>query len=299
LRQRFTDSSKISQNSEVSKEKIKMKKKIYAVTGYRGKIGSLLTQRANFVPLECDVTDQMSIKHALNLVEVTHGKVDGIINCAAISSIKECEEDYEKAKEVNANGLKNLHRVFGERVLCISSDHVFDGTPELKDEESDQNPVNAYGTTKFGAEAISYAFSGKTIRLSRTVSITDPDIYQYLYDITNELPVEVPNFIFRNYTTRQQAVDGIVHFVRNWDTMPEVVNYGNLSRVSMWQLVHSLVKHLKFDADRLVIQRNWEIGGECPRPFYGGFSTYRAESLKFPVYYLGDTVSGLRDEYYD
>lgn len=270
-------------------------KKTYGVTGYKGKIGSLLTQRANFVPMDCDVTDQMSIKHTLNFLP----KLDVIVNCAAISPIAECENDYEKALEVNHNGLKNLHRVCGDRVLCISSDHVFDGTPELKYEDSDTNPINAYGLTKVGAEGVSYAFGGKVLRLSRTVSITDHDLYQYLYDVTNDTPIEVPDFIFRNYTSRKQAVDGIVHFVRNWDSMPEIVNYGSLSRTSMWHLVHSLVKHLKFDADRLVIQRNWEIDGEHPRPFYGGFSTSLAEKYKFPEFYLGDTVSNLVDEYYD
>ena len=125
-----------------------------AVVGHHGKLGSLLVQKPNFVPLPCDVTDINDVEFMLSQLEKLYN-IDLIINCAAVSSIPDCEENYDHAIAVNVNGLDNLHTVFGRRVLNISSDYVFSGSladGELPTEKSDPDPINAYGFTKMGAE---------------------------------------------------------------------------------------------------------------------------------------------------
>ena len=154
------------------------------VVGFSGKLGSLLIQRDGFVPLNCDITDINTIEEPAYNILGEEWDFGVVVNLAAISSVDECEEDYEKALKVNRTGLINLHKVLGDRVLNISSDQVFSGKSLfLPNEKTAPAPINAYGFSKLGAEAASQAFGGKTLRLSRTVSLNDPDIDMYLTNL--------------------------------------------------------------------------------------------------------------------
>lgn len=262
-----------------------------AVTGYTGKLGSLLVQRPNFVPLECDITDVADIQFWLDKA----GGIDIIVNCASISSITKCEDNYDNAIQVNVRGLDNLHHVFGDRVLNISSDHVFNGNfgedEELPTEETDPDPINAYGFTKMGAEAVSQANEGKTIRLSRTVSWDDKDI------AIPKWLTEVPMFFYRNYIHRQFAVDGIEYFANNYDRMPEIVHYAGTTNLSQYDFMGKLLEAVGIKS--ILISPKTIYSNDPPRPQYGGFSVALAQSLGFPMYSVDDTVSKLVKEYHN
>lgn len=271
--------------------------KINLVTGAKGKIGSLLIQRSDFRFLDCDVTNVRSIQEA---EYGCYRGIDGdgvVVNLAAISSVDACEEDYEKALEVNRTGLANLHRVFGDRVLNISSDQVFPGNGwVLPNEYSAPKPVNNYGFTKLGAEAVSVAFGGKTLRLSRTVSLTDPDIDLYLTDLLEGDIVSVPTFFTRNYMHREFAVDAIEFFVRNWDDMPQMVNYGGEDHISMFGFVKMMA--IQFGLNHTLVQMNKRYDNTMtPRPRNGGFRVGLAEELGFPMYSAMDTILKLKEEF--
>ena len=259
-----------------------------AVVGHHGKLGSLLVQKPNFVTLPCDVTDVNDVDFMLTQLGKLYD-IDLIINCAAISSIPECEENYDHAIAVNVRGLDNLHKVFGERVLNISSDYVFSGSlvdGELPTEKTDPDPINAYGFTKMGAETVSIANEGKTLRLSRTVSWEDNDIH-----VSTIFPVYYPDFFYRNYIHREFMVDGIAYFATHYDTMPSLVNYAGTDNVSMWDFMVRMVGELGGDVDKVLKKKEYDPNP--PRLLHGGFSVELAKSLGFPMYSLDDTVSKL------
>lgn len=265
--------------------------KKYGVVGHRGKLGRLLLERPNFVFVDCNITDLSSIERGLG----DASELDLLVNCAGMSSIDSCEADFDLAIKINKNGLHNLHKVFGSRVLNISSDQVFSGKGIfLPKENSYRQPINAYGFSKLGAELVSYADLGKTIRLSRTVSLDDPDIERYLYRVLKGETVAVPTFFKRNYLARDQAVDGIEFFVNNYDKMPDIVNYGSLDNVSFYKLVRLLSLCLP-ECGGDVIPRRVDVGGS-PRPKRAGFNVSLAKKLGFPMYTLSDTMSKLEEE---
>lgn len=275
-----------------------MNKQLNLVTGFGGKIGSLLTKRAGFVYFSCDVTDINSIYEESYRILGEEQDFGVVVNLAAISSVDRCEEDYEKALEVNRTGLANLHRVFGDRVLNISSDQVFPGNGwVLPNEYSAPKPVNNYGFTKLGAEAVSLAFGGKTLRLSRTVSLTDPDIDLYLTDLLEGDIVSVPTFFTRNYMHREFSVDAIEFFVRNWDDMPQMVNYGGEDHISMFGFVKMMA--IQFGLNYTLVQMNKRYDNTMtPRPRNGGFKVGLAEELGFPMYSAMDTILKLKEEFH-
>lgn len=270
--------------------------KVNLVTGARGKIGSLLIERPDFVFLDCDITDTDSISRA-GYKLIGEDLAGVVINLAAVSSVDECEKDYEKALLVNRTGLANLHRVFGDRVLNISSDQIFSGNSLiLPSEYSSPKPVNSYGFTKLGAEAVSVAFGGKTLRLSRTVSLRDGDIQEYLYQLQNYQEIKVPTFFTRNYLHREFAVDAIEYMVRNWDNMPQIVNYGGLDHNTMFGFMKLLIMELGMDQN-LIQKNNKYDNSMTPRPRNGGFKVGLAKELGFPMYSITDTVSKLVGEF--
>jgi len=266
--------------------------KKYGVVGYKGKIGSALLGRPDFVFLDCDVTNIDSIK-----AQYGAGDIDIVVNCAAISSIDQCEADYQKAINVNVHGLSNLHRVFGERVLNISTDHIFNGRSwMLPKEGSAPSPINNYGLTKLASEAVSNAFGGKNIRLSRTVSATDPDIAEYLDNLEMHNKIAVPDFFSRNYLHRDSVVNGISYMVNNWTYMPDVVNYAGTENVTMYSLMKMLAMELGMDLS-LVTKRSKYNDQLVPRPRKGGLNVSLAKSLGFPMFNISDTIEKLVEEY--
>ena len=82
-----------------------------------------------------------------------------VINCAAISSPRKCEEEKEAATATNVptallTWMKGLHLSTAPLLIHLSTDQVYDGTKAYNKEEDETKPVNTYGRTKLAAEAL-------------------------------------------------------------------------------------------------------------------------------------------------
>lgn len=270
-----------------------MNNTIYGVIGHNGKLGRLLSKRPNFVPVECDITSKDSIYEGMYSAFGEEQTCNVLVNCAGISSVDECEANQDRAIEVNVRGSHLLHEVYGSRVLTISSDYVFPGTGLFRPKENSLlSPVNEYGWTKVGAEAVSNIQGGKIIRLSRSVSIEDDDIAKWLMAMYRGEEIYVPSFFHRNYLTRSQVVDGIEFFVRNYDSMPDIVHYGALDTVSMYTFMKRVAKEFKLDSNLVVENREYNPN-MTSRPLRGGFKVGLANSLGFPMYFAEDAAKQL------
>jgi len=92
-------------------------------------------------------------------------KPQAVINCAAISQPRACEEN--KADAMRTNSCQQIVDALLEQfppaecasatpkplLIHISTDQVFDGTSPMSSEDAKPNPVNAYGKSKAEAEA--------------------------------------------------------------------------------------------------------------------------------------------------
>lgn len=97
------------------------------------------------------------------VIALKNARTDWIINTAAFHKVDECEKDSQKAWEVNAHGAKNVASVAkeqGMRSVFISSDYVYSGNKGGSYREIDSvSPINAYGHSKAGGEAVTLAAS--------------------------------------------------------------------------------------------------------------------------------------------
>lgn len=133
-----------------------------AVIGANGQVGSEIVASVRAAGLDalplthadCDVTDRASLDAVLRGL----APGDAVVDTAAFHKTDACEDDPERAMDVNAIGAYNAAAAARERgasVVFISSDFVFDGAKGAPYVESDApRPINAYGVSKFAGEML-------------------------------------------------------------------------------------------------------------------------------------------------
>lgn len=98
-----------------------------------------------------DITDPARVAY---WVEAFRPQV--LINCAAFTRVDACEEERDRAFEVNARGVAHVATAAersGARLVHISTDYVFDGEArEPYPEQSQPRPLSVYGESKLRGE---------------------------------------------------------------------------------------------------------------------------------------------------
>ena len=112
-----------------------------------------ITSVSNFQYVSMDITCQEQVENVI----LTH-EPDIIIHTAAMTRVEDCENNRQKAHEVNVMGSQHLIHA-AEKInaffLYISTDFVFDGIGKgMYKEEDSTNPPNYYGETKLEAEKL-------------------------------------------------------------------------------------------------------------------------------------------------
>lgn len=126
------------------------------VVGANGMLGrdlmGLLGEDARGVDIdEIDITSMESVFKV-----VSEFAPQVVINCAAYTDVDGCEENIEKAMEVNGEGVAYLAMVcreLGALLVQISTDYVFDGGKGSPYQEYDApHPLSVYGESKLAGE---------------------------------------------------------------------------------------------------------------------------------------------------
>lgn len=130
------------------------------VIGANGQLGTDLCEvlrSSDLVPLnhaEIEITDMNSVKEAFKKYNP-----NSVINTAAYARVDDCEDDPDRAFQVNALGARNVAvaaQELGAKLVHISTDYVFGGDKESRDrpytEFDTPVPLNIYGKSKAAGE---------------------------------------------------------------------------------------------------------------------------------------------------
>ena len=127
------------------------------ITGARGQLGTDLQRslaKHELIPCthgELDVTEKDRVYGLLK-----DHRPDAVINTAAYHRVDACESHPGKTFAVNAFGPWHLAmacRMYGAKLVHVSTNFVFDGTADRPYREDDlPQPLNVYGTAKLSGE---------------------------------------------------------------------------------------------------------------------------------------------------
>lgn len=97
---------------------------------------------------------------------------EAVIHCAALTDVDYCEQNPDRAMEVNARATERIAqacRAIGSRLVYISTDAVFSGYTGGYTEESEPEPVNVYGHSKLAGERLALESWEKTLVLRTNI----------------------------------------------------------------------------------------------------------------------------------
>ncbi len=121
------------------------------VTGGDGVVGSYMKIGLRLSHVDLDVTNLPQVRKVLK-----HERPKTVIHLAAITDMKQCENDPNLALGVNAVGARNValaSKEVGAKVIYISTNAVFDGKKKGAYKPGDKStPINVYGRSKYEGE---------------------------------------------------------------------------------------------------------------------------------------------------
>jgi dTDP-4-dehydrorhamnose reductase len=136
-----------------------MKMKIM-ITGDKGQLGTDCTkvfgETHDVLGVDIDEVDITKLPDIELLVQQFRPNI--IVNCAGYTRVDDCEIEKELAWKANVTGAENLAKCvdkYGDRLIHISTDYVFDGrkkVPEPYVETDKTNPISNYGMSKLEGE---------------------------------------------------------------------------------------------------------------------------------------------------
>jgi dTDP-4-dehydrorhamnose reductase len=137
------------------------------ITGADGQLGWELQRVLRQHELVLGVWPGLDLTKPKSEAFIREARPEVVIHTAAYTDVDGAEREPEQAMAVNAGGTERVADAaarIGARLICLSTDYVFDGrkgTPYL---ESDApHPVNAYGRSKLEGERRALARCPKTL----------------------------------------------------------------------------------------------------------------------------------------
>ena len=135
------------------------------VTGASGLLGNKIVTLAehDFHVTPTDVTEPLhpnAVRADITdaaAVSGLFGKLNPeiVIHTASETNVDRCETEKDRAWKINVEGTRNIAEAcqkVNAKMVCISTDYVFDGEKGLYEEEDTPNPIDFYGLTKLEGE---------------------------------------------------------------------------------------------------------------------------------------------------
>lgn len=218
---------------------------------------------------QMDVSNKSNVSYIFSLVEP-----DVVIHCAAIGKVDYAEWNYTDVHQVNVEGVKNVARAAHDhraKFVFISTNAVFDGNHPPYNEESDCNPVNAYGRIKREAEQ-------RVKELHHWLIIRPFLLYGHHYKncrpnwfttIINALldrkPLRLVNDVWWQPTNAQDCAKAIWRLIPDYDN--EIFHVATDDRVTLYEFGLTIARLWGYEGEKFITPiETSELKGIAPRP---------------------------------
>ena len=255
------------------------------ITGGNGQLGTelqaLLPQALAVDVADLDITDQAAVQ-----AFVKENKIDTIVNCAAYTAVDKAEDEPEKCRKINVDGVKNL-ALTGAKIVHVSTDYVFDGRGCRPYVETDAaNPVSVYGRTKLDGEK-AVLETTETCAIVRTAWLYSPYGGNFVKTMRRlGAEKEGISVVFDQIGTPTYAADlaqAIVDLLpRMKDGTKEIYHYSNEGVCSWYDFAREIMKlsGLKCLVNPI---ESAQYPTKVKRPFYSVLNKSKIKSLGINV----------------
>lgn len=194
----------------------------------------------------------VSDKNIIKIIENINPDV--IIHLAALSGLKKCEVNPEKAFDINVTGTENVINgclKTNSRLIFISSREVYGLTTNKKSNENDRlKPINIYGQTKMKAENIidEYAKkSGLNYTILRLTNVYGPGGKSGVNNLIRESLKEGKIFVnggeqILNFIFIEDVIELIRLVLLNDKLSGEIFNIGSKDTISLKKFVEIIIE---------------------------------------------------------
>ncbi len=207
---------------------------------------------------EVDIANYESVVHAFHQYNP-----DYVINCAAISSVDDCEKDMVGTRKINVDGCVNIAKAaFVENTKCIfcSSDQVYFGDyKECSRKESEiLHPCKEYGRQKLDAEKIILKLNPEAVFLRLS----------WMYDVVRKSEKEHSNFFVNLIAQLENGMSPslAIHDIRGITDVNEVIanmekafelaggvyNFGSSAHANVYETVRRVFEEIGWDANKII-----------------------------------------------
>lgn len=222
------------------------------VTGAEGQLGKCIQRAIEgrgddylFTDVaELDITNKAAVE-----AFVADNMVDVIINCAAYTNVEKAEDEEEKAHLLNAVAVGYLAEAAKRNdalLIHISTDYVYmGGCCSMLTEQSNPQPLNAYGRTKWAGEQAVMA-SGCHYLILRTAwlySEYGSNFVKTMLRLTAEREqIRVVSDQLGTPTYAGDLAEAIVRIISERNFREGVYHYTNLGECSWWQFAKEIAR---------------------------------------------------------
>jgi dTDP-4-dehydrorhamnose reductase len=224
------------------------------------------TARRELPLIQLDVTDRDAVRRLFS-----SGRFDICVHSAANCNVEWCEVHDQLAYTLNVEGTRNVVdacNATGTRLIFISTDHVFDGTPGTAyTEDVLPRPLQRYGASKLEAEGIVRTHAGSlTLRLPTLYGKHEPGekesfLGHALRVLGQGEPLEADNVAIRYPVLIDDAADCIAHLLQC--SVEGVLHYSSDQGVTKYEWGRLIAAVSDLDPDLVMPTTE---GGTARRP---------------------------------
>jgi len=169
-------------------------------------------------------------------------RCDWCINCAAYTAVDKAETEKEAAFRINGDApgwLARACKIFGARLIHISTDYVFDGSSSTPLREDDKTaPINVYGASKLQGEENAFREHPDGVLIIRTSWVYSQfgnNFVKTMMRLMGERPaIGVVNDQIGSPTYAADLAAAILHIVAGSHWAPGIYNYSNEGAISWY-----------------------------------------------------------------
>jgi len=276
------------------------------VTGSNGQLGREIRDlisyynKSHFIFKDFPDLDICDFNRLENFI--LDNNINGVINCAAYTSVDKAEENSEVAKKINSKGVFNLVKALktvNGKLIHISSDYVFDGMNSEPYKESDTvNPIGVYGKTKRDGEkyVISSSIDAIVIRTSWLYSCYGNNFVKTilrLASINKELKVVFDQIGSPTYAKDLAKICLDIlsdNFLRQISEKGRIYHYSNEGKASWYDFAQEIVKIGNINCKVLPVLTK-DYSTKAKRPHYSVLDKIKIKKdLKIEIHNWKDSL---------